>query len=192
MSVQGHTHRVRGSQRGERGAHAFVLVCTIPASGGRKSREDLVDWVSWFFKWQTSLLPVHFHTHLLFSCNFNIHNDNNKMSNWFSFCVFFASKARCINAKLSKPVDLIDTIIPLPSALSLWVPSIFLGWKTKAKQPTPHSAVSHREALIAAPCADQPGIPPLSERAHWRRERNGWKLKDEHLKEGQQKTGFTE
>lgn len=36
MSVQTHTHT--GSQRGERGAHAFVLVCTIPASGGKKQR----------------------------------------------------------------------------------------------------------------------------------------------------------
>lgn len=59
---------------------------------------------------------------------------------------------------------------PPSVALPLWVPSFFLSRRTKAKQATPHSAVRQRAALIAAPCADQPGIP-LCLRGHFEGER---------------------
>lgn len=58
---------------------------------------------------------------------------------------------------------------PPSFALPLWVPSFFLGRRTKAKQATPHSAVRQRAALIAAPRADR----PLCLRGHFEGETEG-------------------
>ena len=58
-----HTDRtllgVRGSKSGEGRAHAFVLAWTLSVSGQIKSREDLVDWVTWSATRMVSLITAH-------------------------------------------------------------------------------------------------------------------------------------
>lgn len=77
----------------------------------------------------------------------------------------------------------------LPTVPPLWVPSIFLGRGTKAKQPVPHRAVSHSPALAALPSSSDPAWGFLHcPRGHHREEEEGVKtLKEKVLKDNKRK-----
>lgn len=89
---------------------------------------------------------------------------------WVDFVLTFGQRdssdcrALCLKPKVTKTsthewpltAPLFHTV-PF-TAPPLWVPSIFLGKGTKAKQPVPHRAVSHRQALTAP--APHPSTPP--------------------------------
>ncbi len=111
--------------------------------------------------------------------------------------VSFPLKSTVWDQKLPKLLRKTDTLTgPLPSSFSclplsaappLWVPSIFLGRRTKAKQPAPHRAVSHRPALSAPlPAAQHRDSSIVREGTTERRERNGWKWRDKGLERGMQ------
>lgn len=80
---------------------------------------------------------------------------------------------------LTGPLPLLLTTA-LSTAPPPWVPSIFLGRRTKAKQPAPHRAVSHRLAL-AAPL-------PLARPRDSSIVRKGTVVKRERARNGRMKT----
>lgn len=84
-----------------------------------------------------------------------------------------------------------DTLTPLPLLYLSAVPHFSLA---EGQRPSrqPHIALSVKGQLSLQPPVQTSLGFLLCPREHIEGERESWKLKDEHLKEGQQKTGFTE
>lgn len=120
--------------------------------GGGGNRGDLVDWVSWSFKWQASLLPVHFHIHPLLSYDLNMCNVNSKHCNKFPFYVPFDNFGfiyKALEAK-GKVVHMNDTLTPLPLLyLSAFPPFSLAEGQRPSRQP--HIVLSVKGQLSLQP-----------------------------------------